>query len=83
MQGWKSLLETNTLAYWTHLKVTRKRKCCEYSSISYSQHFIFFITYEWAQHVEVLHYTRLRKLARDIHSSLLDPFEGHKEKEVL
>jgi hypothetical protein len=31
----------------------------------YSQHFIFFITYEWAQYVRVSHYTRLEKLVRE------------------
>jgi hypothetical protein len=48
--------------------------------VSYLQHFIFFITYEWTQHAEVLHYTRLRKLARDIDYSFLDPFVSHKAK---
>jgi hypothetical protein len=37
----------------------------------YSQHFIFSVTYEWAHVVEVLHNTRLERLARIKHSSLL------------
>ncbi len=35
----------NALAYWHHSKVTMKIKCCEYNP-TYSQHFIFLITYE-------------------------------------
>jgi hypothetical protein len=27
---WKGLPRTNTLAYWAHLKVTKKMKCCEF-----------------------------------------------------
>ena len=30
--GWKGLFFTNTLAYWTHLKVMKKVKCCEYDT---------------------------------------------------
>jgi hypothetical protein len=40
----------------------------------YSQHFIFFVTYEWAHHARLLHFNKLEKLVRDMHSSLLDPF---------
>ncbi len=35
----------------------------------YSQHFIFFVTYEFAQEARALHYTRLERIARDKHSS--------------
>jgi hypothetical protein len=28
--GWKGLQETNTLAYWAHLNITKKMKCREY-----------------------------------------------------
>ena len=28
--GWKALPGTNTLAYWAHLQVTKKLKCCDY-----------------------------------------------------
>jgi len=31
----------------------------------------------------VLHYTRLERLAREKHSSLLDPFVSYKEIELL
>jgi hypothetical protein len=31
----------------------------------YSQHFIFFVTYESAQQTRVLHYIRLKRLARE------------------
>ncbi len=50
---------------------------------AYSQHFIFFVTYHWAQKARVLHYTRLERLARGKHSSLLDPFVSYEENEVL
>jgi hypothetical protein len=33
--------------------------------VPYSQHFIFFVTYECAQQVEVLHYNRLERLDTD------------------
>jgi hypothetical protein len=48
----------------------------------YSQHFIFIVTYEWAQWVRVLHYTRLKRLAKDKLSSLLDPFVSYKENKL-
>jgi hypothetical protein len=32
--GWKSMSGTNTLAFWAHLIVTNKIKCCEYSNYS-------------------------------------------------
>ncbi len=41
----------------------------------YSQHLISFVTYEWTHEARVLDYTRLDRLARDKHSSLLDPFK--------
>jgi hypothetical protein len=41
----------------------------------YSQHFISFVTYQWSHEARVLHYTRLDRLARDKHSSLLVPFK--------
>ncbi len=28
--GWKGLLKTKALAYWAHLKVSKKIKCFEY-----------------------------------------------------
>ncbi len=40
----------------------------------YSQHFIFLVTYKWAQYARVLHYIKLERVAMDKHSSLLDPF---------
>jgi hypothetical protein len=49
----------------------------------YSQHFIFYATFQWAQKGRPLHYTRLERLARDQHSILLDPFVSYKENEVL
>jgi hypothetical protein len=33
----------------------------------YSQHFIFFVTYELKQYSRMLHYTRLERPARDEH----------------
>jgi hypothetical protein len=43
----------------------------------YSQHFIFFVTYEWAEQARVLYCTKLEGLARDKHSSKLGPFVGY------
>ncbi len=42
-----------------------------------------FATYGWAQQARVLHYTQLEWLSQDKHSSLLGPFGGYEEKEVL
>ncbi len=41
----------------------------------YSQCFIFFPTYEWAQQASV--FTKMERLARDKHSSLLGPFKRY------
>ncbi len=41
------------------------------SGLYYPQHFIFPVTYEWAHVARVLHYTRLERLVRIKHSSLL------------
>jgi hypothetical protein len=43
----------------------------------YSQHLIFFLTEAWAQ------YSRLERLAKDKHSSLLGPFVSYEENEEL
>jgi hypothetical protein len=48
-----------------------------------SQHFIFIITYEWVYWANVLHNTRLEKLAMDEYSSLLDPIVNYEENDVL
>ncbi len=45
----------------------------------YLQHFIFFISYEWAWYSKVLHNNRLERLSRDKHSSLFDPFVRYEE----
>ncbi len=47
----------------------------------YSQHFIFFPTFKWAQKARVLHNTKLQFLSRDKHSSLLGPFVSDEENE--
>jgi hypothetical protein len=47
----------------------------------YSQHFIFFSTYEYSQLASVLHYVRLERLASDKHSSLLDSLVSYKVNE--
>ncbi len=49
----------------------------------YTQHFIFFVTFKYTQQVRVLLYTRLKKFARDKHSSLLRPFMSYEENIVL
>ncbi len=41
--------------------------------VLYSEHFILFVTYEWDLRL-VLLYTRLERLGRLIHSSLMCPF---------
>ncbi len=48
---------------------------------TYSKHFIFFMTHERAQYARVLHYSRLERLARDEHSSLLCSFTSYKEND--
>ncbi len=50
---------------------------------SYSQQFIFFVTYKWAQKVSMLYYARLEKLARDKHSSFLGSLVSYEENELL
>jgi hypothetical protein len=39
----------------------------------FSQHIIFYVTYEWDQYDRVFDYIRLEVLIRDKHSSLSDP----------
>jgi len=50
----------------------------------YSQHFIFFVTHEWAQKATVSHNTRLDWLARDInylaHSYVTKKIKYHEYK---
>ncbi len=43
------------------------------------QHFIFFLTYVWAQYAEALDYTRSERPARDKHSRLLGQFVSYKK----
>jgi hypothetical protein len=59
--AWKSSHGSSSLAYWTYAQVTKKEVS------PYSQNNLFFATYEWAQYIRELHYTRLEKLARDKH----------------
>jgi hypothetical protein len=49
----------------------------------YSQHFILFVFYEWAQSARVLHYTKMQSTANDKHSSLSGLFISYKENEVF
>ncbi len=44
----------------------------------YSQHFIFFVTYEFAKKL-VLDCTRLERLSRDKHSSVMGAFVSYKK----
>jgi hypothetical protein len=46
----------------------------------YLQHFIFFVTSEWAQQVGVLHYTWQERVAMAEHSG---PFVSNEENKVL
>ncbi len=50
--------------------------------VPYSKHFIFFITYKWAQWTIVLHYTMLDRLAKDKQFGLLGLFVSCKENEA-
>ncbi len=49
----------------------------------YSQHFIFFVTYELAQLVRVLSYSKLEMLVREEHYTLFDSFVSYVKNEVL
>jgi hypothetical protein len=42
--------------------------------VPYSQHYIFFITYESDQKVRLFHNSKLEKLTTDKHSNLLGQF---------
>jgi hypothetical protein len=53
------------------------------SQVSYSQHFNFFITYKWVHKGILLHYTKVERLARNEHSSLLGTFVSVEKNEVL
>jgi hypothetical protein len=49
----------------------------------YSQHYIFFVTYESAQKAKRLLNIRLQRLSKVKHSKLLVQFVSYEEKEVL
>jgi hypothetical protein len=49
----------------------------------YSLLLIFFLTYEWAQKARTLHYTKIKRLPSDKHSSLFRAFISYEEIEVL
>jgi len=49
----------------------------------YSQHFIFFVNYEWTQQARVLHFARMGRVARVKRFCLLGPFICCKENKVL
>ncbi len=84
----KGLPGKNTLAYFTMATILVRLasiglKVCltqrhERNRVleRYSQHFIFSITYEWAQKARLSHYSRLERLGGDKHSSLFRPFRG-------
>jgi hypothetical protein len=48
-----------------------------------SQHFIFSVTYEWAQETRMLHYIWLEGVAKDKDSSLLGRLVSYEEIEML
>ncbi len=52
-------------------------------TLFYSQHFIFFVTYDLAQEATVLHNSKLEILVRDKRSCLLEPFIIYAKNEVL
>jgi len=74
---------SDNLVYWAHSKVTKKKNFETQTQRLYSQNFIFFATYEWAQWASVLHYTRLIMLAGDKYSSLLGPIICYEENDLL
>ncbi len=51
-----------------------KIKLLNMTQITYSQHFIFFVTCEWVHWAWMLHNTRLKMLVRGKHFSLLGLF---------
>jgi hypothetical protein len=76
MEVWKAMkvdilveVSRNEQAQTLHMNVQAKfwRYDIQQKDVqgSYLQHFIFFVTYEWAQSATALHYARLERLARD------------------
>ncbi len=51
--------------------------------VPYSQHFIFFVTYESDQSAKLFHSTKLERLTSAKHSNLLGQFLSYEEDEVL
>ncbi len=60
---------TNSLAYYEHLLITVVISFITLGLAQgpYSLLFIFFVMYDFAQYVIVLHFTRLERLGRDKH----------------
>ncbi len=52
-------------------------------SVSYTQHFFFFVTYKSVQKARVLDYTRLKRLVMDKYASLLCSFVSYEEMDVM
>jgi hypothetical protein len=46
----------------------------------YSSHFIFYVTYKWAQKSRVSHYTKHKRFAIDKYSCLLGPFVSYNKR---
>jgi hypothetical protein len=65
------------------LEMPRRHTWVTNDLVLYSQHLIFFVTYECAKKARVLHYTRLQRLATDKHSNLSVPFVSYDENKVL
>ncbi len=53
------------------------------NQVLYSQHSIFFVTYESAQLARLFHNTKLEMLTSEKHSNLLGQLQSCKENEVL
>jgi hypothetical protein len=47
------------------------------TGLLYKQHFLFFVTCEWAKYAKVLYYTRLERVAKEEHLSILSPFVNY------
>jgi hypothetical protein len=81
--GWKCLQMTSTLAYCDISKLRRKCSVVNTVPVAVFTSLHFLHNLQMGAMSRVLHYTWLKRLARDKHSSLLGPFVSYEETEVL
>jgi hypothetical protein len=74
-----------TLAIANIVLITRMRKAlCWFRFLGpYSQHFIFSLTYEWAQQARALNYTWLKGFPVKKHSSLFGTFVSYEKRSFV